>query len=299
MEAYPTGLHRVLERRRMRRLLREASAIVMTTNEAVRQLLDAFPELCDRPVIAIPNGFDAADFLAADDASPEAGGDTFRIVHAGYLHTEAGLKQRRRSLLHKVLRGTVPGVDILTRTHLFLLAAITLLLEQDPSIGDCLELHLAGVISKLGIEFARTSPVTKIHGYVTHAQAIGLIKSADLLFLPMQNLTDGRRSSTVPGKTYEYLASGRPILGAVPPGDARDLLERSGHAVCAPDDVEGIAAHIRSAMLDHARHGRRPSDPSFGEAFERRELAGQLADLLWLVAGAEAGAVTRRSLSHA
>ena len=81
--------------------------------------------------------------------------------------------------------------------------------------------------------FAQALPVTRIHGYVTHLQALTLIRSADLLFLPMQNLPPGRRSSTVPGKTYEYLASGRPILGAVPPGDALDLLQRSGHAVCA------------------------------------------------------------------
>ncbi len=34
------------------------------------------------------------------------------------------------------------------------------------------------------------------------------MRSADLLFLPMQNLPPGVRATIVPGKTYEYLASG-------------------------------------------------------------------------------------------
>src|SRR5262249_18422693 len=43
MMIYPTGLHRRLERRLMRRVLDSASAIVMSTPEAAKQLLAAFP----------------------------------------------------------------------------------------------------------------------------------------------------------------------------------------------------------------------------------------------------------------
>jgi glycosyltransferase involved in cell wall biosynthesis len=123
--------------------------------------------------------------------------------------------------------------------------------------------------------------VTVLHGYLPHADSIALMRSADLLFLPMQNLPNGRRSSTIPGKTFEYLASGRPILGAVPNGDARDIIQEAGHTVCGPDDVDAIADSIARAVerkaLDPA-----PFCPDWSvvRQFERRQLAKNFAEVI-------------------
>ena len=249
MMVYPTALHRRLEIRRMRRMLGTAAAIVMSTPEAAREVSAEFPELAGKRVTAIPNGFDAADFA---DVPPAARApEKFRIVHTGYLHTLAGLRQRDQSLLRRAVGGGHPEVRILTRSHYFLLEAVDRLLERDPSLRDLLEIHFAGVISDVDRELAARSPVTITHGYLSHADSIALVQSADLLFLPMQSFSSGRRSTTVPGKTYEYLASGRRILGAVPPGDARDILERSGRAIiCDPGDVGGLADAIMRAIAE-------------------------------------------------
>ena len=122
-------------------------------------------------------------------------------------------------------------------------------------------------------------PSSRLHGYVTHAESIELMRTADLLFLPMQNLPSGVRATIVPGKTYEYLASGTPILAAVPDGDARDILDAAGNArLCRPDDVTGMAAAISEAVDDH-RTGRpaRPPDPRVVARYEYRKLAEELA----------------------
>src|SRR5581483_9289910 len=66
MTVFPSALHRQLELRRMRRLLGSAAAIVMSTPEAVRRVREAFPELAGKPILAIPNGFDAGGFEAPD-----------------------------------------------------------------------------------------------------------------------------------------------------------------------------------------------------------------------------------------
>src|SRR5207302_5191387 len=123
----------------------------------------------------------------------------------------------------------------------YLREAVDRLLERDPGLRGRLEVHFAGVLSETDRRLAARSPVSVLHGYLSHADSIALMRSADLLFLPMQNLPPGRRSSTVPGKTYEYLAAGRPILAAVPSGDAHDILKTVGHTVCAPDDVAAMA----------------------------------------------------------
>jgi len=260
----------------MAALLGTAAAIVMSTPEAVRRLLAEFPRLADRPVVAIPNGFAAEDF---EGPAPARTDGAFRIVHTGYLHTELGLQHRRSLPLRRVLRGSVPGLDILTRSHVHLVEAVNRLLADDPSLRDTVELHFAGVLTESDREVAARCPVVKLHGYVTHAESIELMRSANLLFLPMQNLPPGVRATIVPGKTYEYLASGTTILGAVPEGDARDILEEAGNAVIVrPDDVDGIVEALRG-QIDAYRDGTPSPEtrPEVVARFEYRHLAGELA----------------------
>jgi glycosyltransferase involved in cell wall biosynthesis len=134
----------------------------------------------------------------------------------------------------------------------------------------------------------------RLHGYLPHAQSLQLIRSADLLFLPMQNLPAGMRSSTVPGKTYEYLASGRPILAAVPEGDTRDILTAVGNCRLArPNDTGSIAAGIAAEVERWASKGesQRP-DAKVVERYGRRSLAAEFAGVLDAVSG-----LARRTLT--
>jgi glycosyltransferase involved in cell wall biosynthesis len=284
MMVFPSALHRRLSLRRMRTLLGSASAIVMSTPEAVNRLLREFPELGGRPVVSIANGFDETDFARQPRQRLDG---KFRIVHTGYLHTELGRQYRRRGAVRRALGGSVPGLDILTRSHVYLVEAINQLLASQPEAKEVLELHLAGVLTESDREVARRCVVTTLHGYVTHAESLELARTADLLFLPMQNLPAGVRATIVPGKTYEYLASGTTILAAVPDGDVRDILEAAGNArLVRPDDVEGMSAAI-GAELDRFRAGvgSRPPASDVVARFEYRKLAGDLADVFDAVLG--------------
>src|SRR5439155_1889978 len=101
---------------------------------------------------------------------------------------------------------------------------------------------------------------------------------ADLLFLPMHNLERGAQACIVPGKTYEYMASGKPILAAVPMGDVRDFLIAAGNAsVCDPPDVDAMKRIIREHMRRKLQNA--PPPPQNRAAivrFERRRLTEDL-----------------------
>jgi glycosyltransferase involved in cell wall biosynthesis len=260
MMVYPTRVHRRLELRRMRRVLTAADAVVMNTSEAARRAIEAFPELATRIVRGVPNAFDPADF---DGAPPERRDGRFRIVHTGSMHTDLGLRHRGRSWLGTTLGGHVEGVDFLPRSHIFLVEALHALLERHPELADTIELHFAGVLTERERAMLTALPYARLHGFLPHRETVALIRSADLLFLPMHDLPPGRRATIVPQKTYEYVASGRPILAAVPDGDARDLLVAAGTArLCRPADTRAMSRILGAEIDRWSAGGETPSPPS-------------------------------------
>jgi glycosyltransferase involved in cell wall biosynthesis len=276
MLIYPTALHRRLDIARMRRTLRAADGIVMNTPEAAARVRERFPEIACVPVVAIPNGYDAEDFQGAP--SSKASG-IFQIVHTGSLHTDLGLRHRELRGVRRLLGGATPGVDLLTRSHVYLVQALNLLLADRPELERRIELHLVGPLTKADREVVDGAAYVREHGFLSHREAIRMIRSADLLFLPMHDVPPGRPVSIVPCKTYEYLASGRPILAAVPDGDARDLLAESGNAsICRPTDVSAMRLAVEEAVSRYER-GLAPPAPSSAllERLERRRLTRDLA----------------------
>jgi glycosyltransferase involved in cell wall biosynthesis len=273
---YPSRLHRSLEVRRMGRLLASAAAVVMNTPEAA-QVASALPALAGKRVAAIPNGFDLDDFSGPPPAPDPA---HFRIVHTGHVHTEVAREDGRARFARRALGGMLGPVDFFARSHVYLLQAVDRLLADRPELRSTIQVHLAGPLSELD-RLELPEGLVRYHGYLPHADAISLMRSADLLFLPLHDLPRGSRARIVPGKTYEYLASGRPILAALPDGDARDLLSGTESAyVCRPTDVAGMQAVLEErvqAFRDGVPAAARDAD-GIGR-YERRALTGRLAAL--------------------
>jgi glycosyltransferase involved in cell wall biosynthesis len=242
MRVQPTALHHRVDMVRMRRALETASAIIMCASEAAERVRRELPGPPGRIVTSVPIGFDGGAF---GGVAPRRNGGRFRIVHTGSLQTQLGYDHRRSRRLRRVLGGTSVDVDILTRSHVFLIEAVTRLLAARPELRDRVEIHFAGGFT--GGDRAACAGLDFVHdaGLLSHPETVDLMRSADLLFLPMQNLPPGSRAGLIPFKTFEYLAARRPILAAVPDGDVRDLLEPLADAtVCRPDDVAAMAAAI-------------------------------------------------------
>jgi glycosyltransferase involved in cell wall biosynthesis len=277
MRVHPTFVNHAIDRRRMFRGLDSASALIMSCAEAAARVRERLPRWSDKLVTAIPHGFTGEDYAGP---RPERSDDAFRIVHTGALHTELGRDHRRTHRLRKLLGGTSLDMDILTRSHVYLLEAIERVRREHPELGRRIELHLAGGLTAADREVAEPHAYVHSYGQLEHSATVELARGADLLFVPMHELPEGTAATIVPCKTYEYLASGPPILAAVSDGDARDLLRGFERAsVCRPSDVTAMAEAIARWIREPAP-GREHADADYLRTYERRYLTGEIAGVL-------------------
>jgi len=92
--------------------------------------------------------------------------------------------------------------------------------------------------------------------------------------------------TSVPGKLYEYLRIGRPILAVAHEGGVKELIGKGKAGwVARPESTGEIKQALRS-LLEQIRSGVGPQlpDPDFVAQFEYEQLARNLASIFNKVA---------------
>lgn len=147
--------------------------------------------------------------------------------------------------------------------------------EADPELAGRVKLAIYGnpyppeVVAR-ALRQAAVQDVVDVSGPVPHEEVARIVAAADLLFLTLPTRTDGSRGGRISAKTYEYLATDRPILAAVPQGENWDYLAgKPGVWLVAPDDRDGMSAVI--GELARAKLDGKPL------SFDRSELAAELS----------------------
>jgi glycosyltransferase involved in cell wall biosynthesis len=117
-------------------------------------------------------------------------------------------------------------------------------------------------------------------GNVTLAKAIpaelmpSLLATADILLVTLRDVP--LFATFIPSKMFEYLAAGRPVIGAVA-GEAAQILREAGGVVLPPGDSAALAAAIAALAADPQRGAAiAASGRAYVERFfDRAELARQ------------------------
>ncbi|NNE70410.1 MAG: glycosyltransferase [Rhodothermales bacterium] len=231
---------RWLDRRWERGVLSEARSVV-TVSEAVAALLR---EKSSRAVSVIPNGFDPEDLAGIEPRR----GEGFRLVHTGTLAES----QNPEMLWPAVRTLRDQGLDL--RIHC--------VGRVDASVRES--------IRQAGLEEA-----FEFTPYVPHREALRYMAGADCLLMCVPRTRES--AGILTGKVFEYLASGRPVLGIGPPdSDPARLIAQSGAGIMVaytdPDAMRAFLHTKSAAESDHAR-----PDPSYLEPYTRQSQAGTLA----------------------
>jgi glycosyltransferase involved in cell wall biosynthesis len=189
---------------------------------------ERYPDIDPARFVFLPNGFDSDDWSRAERVDEERpkGSDRedprrFVLLHAG-------------QLAHR------PTV----RT---LLAAARQVLERDAGAREDLRLRFIGGNEEIGPrdkDRALLGDVLEINPSQPHLESLASMRRAGgLVLLGHGGAADGLLYT---GKLYEYLSSGRPVLGILAQGPAADLIRSTGAGVVAtPGDVEGVARALQ------------------------------------------------------
>jgi hypothetical protein len=232
--------------------LRCCDALILNTPGAERLYRERYPQHAEK-MSCIPNGFDALN-----DAPAPEGCEHLRIMHLGDFY-RSRTPERLLEALARIGRDDIEFVQV----------------------GPSCE--------ALG-RFADRVRITHM-SRVTHAEALVLMRTASVLYLTQGWEQGVDRYVSVASKTYEYLATGAPILAEVPAGDNADVIRRFAHRswIVTDPDVDNLVAAVSEAY--EARHElERRVTEDFQQTFNRRGQAASLAALLErTVVGAEPG----------
>ncbi|WP_051979627.1 glycosyltransferase [Edaphobacter aggregans] len=234
--------------------VRDATAVVLVTEAARRELQARYPGVAKQRFVCIPNGYDTPPPTAqSTQAEPIAPIEKVVLTYIGtvYGSTAPG------TFVEAVLG--LPGA-VRSRLLVRFIGHIETpaYREQLLSLGDTIELK----------------------GFVPQAEALAAIHDTTYLLL----ITHDRIN--VAAKFYDYLGGGKPILGAVhPEGEVRRLLEetRAGRWASVDD-----AQAIRRMIVEAIEGSSSAVQPDYERiaAYHRRPLAARYVALLRELTGA-------------
>ena len=199
---------------------------------------DDFAARTQTPVTLITNGFDEDDFAGVRPAVHEG---KFTIVHTGLFAADGNPLNLWDVLAEKC--------------------------GDDPEFASKLQIRLAGKTDSEVTEAIRARGLggnLVDLGYLPHDEVVAEQMGADILILPLRR--EPEYAKVLPGKIFEYLAAGRPVLGiGQEDGAAAEVLRDAGAGVMfgwdrrdglmeficgAHDGVSGIGKYSRRVLTE-------------------------------------------------
>lgn len=208
--------------------------------------------------------------------------DLFRIVYTGgtggwYQFQDGKLSPSLLERLYQRWQGLGhyqhAALDHRSHGPVFIGEAVKRVLRRHPEWEGRLRVEVYGnrypeAIEQHVLADRDLTEIVRLHDTIPHQEALRRIREADLLFMALPDREDGSPGGRISLKTYEYLATDRPILAALPPGENRTYLQgKPGVHLTDPKDdaameevVETLAARAFSGQpIDVDRSSLKPA----------------------------------------
>ncbi|MCH7535228.1 MAG: glycosyl transferase family 1, partial [Bacteroidetes bacterium] len=198
----------------------------------------------------ITNGYDHEDFKL----EPSIDSDKFSLVHAGSMN-----KDRNPLALWRVLGK---------------------LCKENAEFANLLKIELIGAVDFTVVADLKENGIYEkvtLIDRMNHDEVIAEQCKSSVLILALNNTPN--ISGVVPGKIFEYLRAGRPILAiGSPSGDSARILSETNHGVTLDfNDQQGIEAEIKS-LFERYKNRELNVDSKGIEKYNRKVLTENMVN---------------------
>lgn len=242
LSSFAASKHKKLERE----VLTYADEIIVTSKSTKAE----FAEITKKPIHVITNGYDV------ETVERQKVDAKFSISHIGSL-----LSERNPEILWQTLAELV--VDI-------------------PSFKDDFELKLIGTVSESVLQSIEENSLNSfLHnlGYVSHAEAIAAQRKSQVLLL--LEIDSPATKAIIPGKLFEYMVSGRPILALGPEGaDFADILKETNTGIFITYQERQKLKSTLIELYSQFLNGDLKVNAAGLQQYSRKNLTGKLADVI-------------------
>jgi glycosyltransferase involved in cell wall biosynthesis len=250
----PSGLaeraRRAIVPRLERRWLEGADHVILNTRAALEAYRARFPELSSKSSF-VRNHFDLALYSQAPEPEPPR---RFVVLHLGTIREEVSADQIGAALRRFIDRERLAPGDVVFR--------------QIGRMSD----HDRGCFERMGL-----TPYVEALPLVPHRGVLGELRRAHVLLAMFSPHVVLRISA----KTYDYIASGMPVVSVTANREVDELLSyRGDNARVAPDDIDGIAAALARHLARFRETGALPVPATPPAELSSEAAAASVAEIL-------------------
>ncbi|MGY6520614.1 MAG: glycosyltransferase family 4 protein [Mongoliitalea sp.] len=228
-----------------KKVLSQANVITTISPTFQRDL----EKIANKPIHLLTNGYDSADFPNTLGEKKQKEKD-LEIVYSGVIDA---------------IRNPIPFLDAMQKAF--------------ENHSKTVRLRFVGRVSTTVEDYVKANEWLAIHvelvGYVSHQQVFEYYQAADILLLILT--TTKNAQGNIPGKLFEYMASGKTIIGlGDPEGDSAKIIEqaKAGKVFHPSNEKEIMEALVNFDPI------KGTSDLKSIEIFSRRSLTEELAGIL-------------------
>ncbi|MFD2533372.1 glycosyltransferase [Gracilimonas halophila] len=249
------------QKRKMKKMesvcLEQTAAITALDPSMLESIRSSYPEIQvkNRSYI-IPHGFDPEDLDRKNgDSNFRYKEGKFNILYSGLFYEQ----NQPDIFLHALKKADADGSIDLSDIHLHFQGG--------------LDKRINNLIGELGFRESVTD-----YGYLTHEVAVSNLKQADLLWM-ISNFAPNH-TQIKSGKLFEYIGTGKPILGLAHDGEEAHLLEQYNAGYFGDLKSEKIIISEIARLYDLWSDGKLPEgDLDFRFQYDRKKITKDLAQI--------------------
>lgn len=252
-------LHAWWDRRLEAAVVRNCDRVILASPAWVQSFKQRYGDQIENKLVVITNGYEA-DVLEAAKlnalGSTISSDSSFRFLLTGSMHEG---------------ESPLPFID-----------ALGIIKRRDPALVSDISVDLVGNggdhIQQIMECVRRNDLVDRIRilGPRSNAECVQMQFASDCLLL----FSASQHVETIRGKSFEYMATGKPILACIPINSAQaKILRKAGTAtIVEHGDIDATVTAVRSFLTDTGT--RCIPDWAFIESFDRKRLSECLAAVL-------------------